>query len=297
MASLRGTGALRGCDNKKEAVFSVHHVVVPCQPLELEATLESNCWVLVIIRSLHQVVRKDSYPSAAHRRHSYHDLPRLPAAGCLGEDRHLIRGKCGESRSLASPFQNFRGCRSLRAVTSAWKWEGRAPGAERVYLSEGAWLAPAAVAPTPTPTPQALLRTALLAGSLKLQSATRGQVPRPWMEGMWDVWSSCVSSCPSKCSSPFSPPREAQRNCLLLQAFFSLCESYLFLMSRRDLERSLFSPKPGRGPVSPGCLNQWVWGAAGRGLPTVWHCTLILQALSGPVSATGCAQLSMLCHM
>lgn len=81
---------------------------------------------------------------------------------------------------------------------------------------------------------------------------------------------------------------------MLLQAFFSLCESYLFLMSRRDLERSLFSPKPGRGAVSPGCLNQWVWGAAGRGLPTVWHCTLILQALSGPVSTTGCAQLSML---
>lgn len=239
MASLRGTGALRGCDNKKEAVFSVHHVVMPCQPLELEATLESNCWVLVIIRSLHQVVRKDSYPSAAHRRHSYHDLPRLPAAGCLGEDGHLIRGKCGESRSLASPFQNFRGCRSLRAVTSAWKWEGRAPGAERAYLSEGAWLAPAAVAPTPTTHPP---------GSP--QNSPPGRQPEAvisnqrfhvlgW-KGCGDVWSSCVSSCPSKCSSPFSPPREAQRNCLLLQAFFSLCESYLFLMSRRDLERSVF---------------------------------------------------------
>lgn len=104
MTSLKGTGAPRGCDNKKEAVFSVRHVVMPRQLLGLEGTLESNCPVLVIIRSLHQVVRENSYPSAAHRRHSYRDLPRLPAAGCPGEDEHLIRDKVGSLGPL--PFHS-----------------------------------------------------------------------------------------------------------------------------------------------------------------------------------------------
>lgn len=65
--------------------------------------------------------------------------------------------------------------------------------------------------------------------------------------------------------------------------FFSPCKSYLFVMNRRGLERTPFSPNPGRGAVSPGCLTQ-LW--RGWGPPAVWHCTLRLQAPSGPVSTS-----------
>lgn len=92
------------------------------------------------------------WPHAAHRRHSQHALPRLPAAGCPREGwaAHPGGGRAvGLPRSRAPPFQGLRGHRGFREMTGTCRCEGRVPGAEwalghsqDTFQTKPGWLRP-----------------------------------------------------------------------------------------------------------------------------------------------------------